>query len=1105
MICLRCGSNVADGAKFCGDCGSPLPWKCRDCGSENPPTKRFCGECGAALTAELGASRKPDKDGPPPTAERRQLTVMFADLVGSTALGARLDTEDVREVIAAYHGCVTGLAVRLGGFVGRYVGDGVLIYFGYPQANEDDAERAIHAGLAVIDAISRLGTAAGPSGTLKARVGIATGVVLVGDLIGFGSSLESSVVGNAANLAARLQALAEPGMVVIDETTHLLTGGLFDYRDLGPSDLKGLSASVRIWAVLGESAFESRFEALRSNQVALVGRAEEAALLVRRWEQAKNGEGRVVLLSGEPGIGKSRLIAALQQKLSNTPNVRLRFICSPHDQDTPLHPFIRYLGRAADFRPDDAPAAKRDKLARLLASATSSELDILVFADLLSIAGAADDLPKGMTPRMRKEATFAALLRHVGSLAKQSPLLVAFEDIHWADPSTRELLDILIETVEQLPILLVITTRPDLQPSWATRPHVTVQLLSSLGRRDATSMIKEVAGEHDLPAHVVDRIMMRADGVPLFIEELTKTVLESGRLGKDRDELSPTDLLFGDVVPVSLQASMMARLDRLADSKEVAQVGSVIGREFSFGMLQRLSELPVQRLEHALAQLEGTGLASRRGQPPESAYIFKHALVQDAAYASLLRDRRRVLHLRLAEMLSNDPAAAASTEPQLIAWHFGEAGARERSIEFYLKAAERATGRFALAEIVNHLNKGLRQAEYLPESPSKLQRELDLQVALGHALIDHKGSGSEEVRTAFERGRELCLALGDIKQLVVVFDGLVLNHHFAHSEPAKMLRYTTELLEIAQRTGDPLALLWARRARGSANLLQGHFEEARAEMELVAEMYESRQDGSEDRLMARDPRASTYTLLGICLTALGYPDSGAARNLEGLRHAELVNHVASMNTGLRRACVQGIMRRDTDAVLDTADRLLVLNTKHETFVGTREGTIFHGWAQLRRGWDAAIHDRVLACLDQLEAAKHRVMLPFFMTAIAEVIGEHGDQKGAVVLLNRAAEVVEHTGERWCEAEITRLKVRFGRQDAEAAIVLLRSNLKRTREQSAKLWELRTATQLARLWQAQNKPALALEILAPICGWFTEGQNAPDLVDARTLLSNLKPQ
>jgi class 3 adenylate cyclase len=1097
MFCPRCGLN-ADGAKVCSDCGSPLPWRCGACGSENPPGKGFCGDCGAAATDRAVAPQKVAAGTSLP--ERRHLTIMFADLVGSTALSARLDPEDLREVISSYHNCVTAVVGRFSGFVARYMGDGVLVYFGYPHAHEDDAERAIRAGLAIAEDVARLVTIAGPQGTLRTRVGIATGVAIVGDLIGSGASLESAVVGETPNLAARLQAVAEPGTVVVADATRRLAGGLFEYRDLGPVRLKGLDTPVRAWAVLSESVIDSRFAALRPGQMRLVGRTEEIELLLRRWEQAKIGEGRLVLLSGEPGIGKSRLVAALEQRVSDTPHALMRLLCSPHYQDTPLHPVIRHIERAVDMRRDDPPAAKLDKLRRSLSSGAQSEVDVGMLADLLSIPGSVENLLEARTPQHIREMTFAAIQRQFENLARTTPVLSVWEDIHWADPTTLDLLNFLIEPLERLPILLVVTARPTAHPFWATRSQVTVQFMNAFNRRDAASLIKEISGGRTLPEEVIERIVAHADGVPLFIEELTKTVLDTGLPGHGDAPLSRSKQLSIDTVPISLQALLMARLDALPSGKEIAQIGSVIGRDFSFDKLQTLSRLPAKRLEQMLSELVQAGVILPRGQPHDATYTFKHALVQDAAYATLLRDRRRTIHLRVAEALENE---AAETEPQLLAWHFAEAGIPEKSVDYYLKAEEQTTGRFAFAEKVNLLQKGLKQLEHLPESLETQRRELTLQVALGRALIDSRGSGNEGVREAFERAHKLCLALGDTKQLVPVFDGLVLNYHFAHSEPTKMLSYAAELFELSQSTGDAQALVWARRSRSSANLLLGRFEEARHEMELVINMYKENHYGLEVQRMARDPRVSTSALLGICLTAMGYLDFGGDVSLQALRHAETINHVVSLNAGLRRICIQRMMQRNTHDVLKFSDRLLSLNAVHETFVGTREGTIFHGWAQLQARHDATLVHEVQTCLDQLEVAKHWVFLPFLMMSVAEVQGSYGDIEGALGLLDRASRLVKLSGEKWCESEIIRLQARFGAQTPAATASLLEAGLAKAREQGAKLWELRTAVSLAELWRDEGKRDAMRKVLAPVYVWFTEGFAAPDLVAARALLDDLR--
>jgi len=1090
MICPRCGVQIEDPRKFCGDCGSPLSWQCSSCGSENAPGKRFCDECGAA------SETKPRTPQQSPTSvslpERRQLTVMFADMVGSMALGARLDPEDLRSVIASYHGAVTGLVARFEGFVARYMGDGVLIYFGYPQAHEDDAEQAIRAGLAIVEAVARLNTIAGPPGTLRTRIGIASGLVVVGDLIGFGASLESAAVGDTPNLAARLQTVAGPGAVVISEATRRLTGDLFEYRELPLAQLKGRQALERMFEVLRESTIESRFEALRSDQMALIGRTEELDLLLRRWEQAKMGEGRVVLVGGESGIGKSRLIAALEQLIASTPHQRERFDCSPHHRDTPLHPVIRQMERAAGLQRTDTPAAKWQKLMTRLGLGPDTE-EVALMADLLGIPNPGKDLVGRMAPQRRKAITLATLVRRIEALARQTPVLGIFEDLHWADPSTLELLELSMRALSRLPIMLVVTARPDVKPAWVSRPYVTVLFLSQFDRERAIDLVREVAGARELPDSVVDRIVAHADGIPLFLEELTKTVLQPQQPEAERS--LPLESLSADVVPTSLYASLMARLDRLPIGKEAAQIGAVIGREFSFESVAAVSQIAPQRLEHALEELAEAGIILARGKPPTATYSFTHALVQDAAYTSLLRDRRRAIHLRLAETLVHD-----GTEPQLVAWHFAEGGEPDKSSIYYLKAAELATGRYALVEIVGHLRNGLRQIAQLAESSDKQHRELVLQVALGRALIDHLGSGSEAVRETFERARELCLALDEVQLLPRIYDGLMLNYHFTHSQPQKMLDYAREMIAVHQRTNNRQALLMARRAGGLANLLLGRFTNAREEMQVVIDMYDPEHDTPSTGVSTRDPKVSICTVQGACLTILGYPQSGAAMSLAGVTHAQTLDHPISLILGLRRACLQAMVERNVERVAQLADRLLEVVSAYETFKGGLEGAIFHDWATLQRRPDQAAKERIQDSLHKFDSVGNWALLPFHMASAAQLFGKHGDLATAMSLLQRAAELVGVTGERWCEPEILRLQGRLG--DRDTADAVLRQSLARAKEQGARLWELRTATSLAELWREHGNPSAARELLTPIYDSFPEKGSAADVVAARDLLDAL---
>jgi class 3 adenylate cyclase len=651
-------------------------------------------------------------------AERRQLTVMFCDLVGSTALSARLDPEDLREVIAAYHRAITEVVRGLDGFVAKYMGDGVLVYFGYPQAHEDDAERAARSGLRIVDAVARLNV---NSQKLQARVGIATGLVVVGDLIGEGSAQEQSVVGETPNLAARLQALAEPGAVVIAAGTRRLVGDLFEYRDLGAVGVKGIAEPVSAWHVLRSSAVPSRFEALRGSALTpLVGRDEEIELLLRRWARAKAGDGQVVLISGEPGIGKSRLTAALAERLQAEPHIRLHYFCSPYYQDSALYPFIDQLGRAAGFARDDSPAARLEKLDALLARAVPPSEDVALIADLMSLPASQHHPLPNLSPQRKKERTLEALIRQLEGLAQHQPVLVVFEDAHWIDPTSRELLDLTVERVRALSVLLIITFRPEFQPPWIGQSQVMMLALNRLGRRERTALVSQIAGGNALPQEMVNKIADRTDGVPLFIEELTKSLLESG--------VPPV------AIPTTLHDSLMAHLDRLDSVRRVAQIGAAIGREFSYPLLRAVSRLPNDELQTALGRLAASGLVFQRGAPPDAVYSFKHALVQDAAHASLLRTTRQQLHAQIAAALETQSRELMETQPELLAQHYAEAGLPKKSVVYSSNAGRRSAARSALAEAAAQYQKGLEQLALLPDTPERKRQELEFQSALGTVL-----------------------------------------------------------------------------------------------------------------------------------------------------------------------------------------------------------------------------------------------------------------------------------------------------------------------------------------------------------------------------------
>jgi class 3 adenylate cyclase len=696
-----------------------------------------------AAIAALGEGALPAPPAPAHSsaaveAERRQLTVMFCDLVGSTPLSTRLDPEDLRGIIGAYHRCVTEIVEGFGGFIARYMGDGVLVYFGYPQAHEDDAERATRCGLALVDQVPQLDEAE----ELHARVGIATGLVVVG-----GEVVEHDVAGETPNLAARLQALAEPDTVVIAASTRRLIGDLFECLNLGEIEVRGIAEPVSAWQTLRTSAAASRFEALRSGTTPLVGRDEELDLLLRRWQQAKLGQGRVVLVSGEPGIGKSRLTAALSLRIETEPHTRLRYFCSPHHQDSALYPFIGQLERAAGMAREDMTATKLDKLEALLGDG-AEPADLSLIAEMLSLSGGERFPPLDLSPQRKKERTLAALLRQVQALARRQPLLMIFEDLHWIDPTSRELLDLTVEKITGLPVLLVATYRPEFQPLWVGQSQVTVIALNRLGRSEGATLVVRLAGNPGaLPPDIVDEIVERTDGVPLFVEELTKAVIEAGA---DRGHASISTVPSSSLaVPATLHASLLGRLDRLGPAaKNVAQAGSAIGCDFSYELLSAAAPLAEPELQEALHRLVEAGLVFQRGLPPAAEYLFKHALVQDTAYSTLLRGPRQTLHRRIAEALEQRFPDFIETRPEIVAHHYGEAAIADKAITYWHLAGKLSVAKSAVREAIAQLRRGLSLLDRLPETRERERLELDIHVTLTTALMAGKGYADPEAVSA---------------------------------------------------------------------------------------------------------------------------------------------------------------------------------------------------------------------------------------------------------------------------------------------------------------------------------------------------------------------
>jgi class 3 adenylate cyclase/predicted ATPase len=1054
-----------------------------------------------AVSTDIASTRSSLDVPPRAEAERRQLTVMFCDLVGSTALSARLDPEDLREVIAAYHRTVAEIVAGSDGFVSRYMGDGVLVYFGYPQAHEDDAERAVRAGLGAIDAVGRLDI---KSVKLQARVGIATGLVVVGDLIGHGSAQEQSVVGETPNLAARLQALAEPDSVVIGAGTRRLLGDLFEYRDLGAVEVKGIAAPVAAWQVLRPSSVASRFEALRGSALTrLVGRDEEIGLLLRRWARAKAGDGQVVLVSGEPGLGKSRITAALEECIHAEPHLRLRYFCSPYHQDSALYPFIDQLGRAAGFARDDPPAARLEKLEILLPHAAPPDEDVALLADLLSLPASERHPLPDLSPQRKKERTLETLIRRLEGLARRQPVMMIFEDAHWIDPTSRELLDLIVERIPSLPMLLIVTSRPEFQPSWTGQPQVSVLTLNRLAWRDRTVLVDQIAGGKSLPDEVVSQIVDRTDGVPLFVEELTKSVLESGLLREEADRYVLDRALPPFAIPTSLQDSLMARLDRLASVRLVAQIGAAIGREFSYALLRAVSRLSERELDAALGRLVASELVFLRGAPPDAVYSFKHALVQDAAHGSLLRSSRQQLHAQIADALETHFPDLMDRQPELLAQHYAEAGLIEKSIGYWGKAGQRSAARSAMAEAAAQLQKALDQLVLLPESRQRQRRELEIRSGLGAALVAVKGNAAVETGHAYARARELWEQLGSPLEFLHIPYGEA-RYHMYRGELDLALRLDEDLLRLSRQRNDSAGLVLGHHRSGRDLMVAGKFALSRSHLEAVLALYDPISHQTLVDQAGLHPQVTSEALLGIVLFCLGFPDRALEQGSAAIAEARKLAHPASLAASLSFGCKLLSLLGDSAALDEQADKLVGVTTEQGFPHWGAQGMIYRGWIQVEHGDVAEGISLLRHGSSTYRATGAELWMPHVVALLAGACEVSGQVEEAATLFDEALEIVERTGERWFAAELNRRKgellLRQGRP--EAAEGLCHKALAIAQEQEAKLWELRASTSLARIRRNQGRRSEGHDLLARIYGWFTEGFATRDLKEARALLDEL---
>jgi class 3 adenylate cyclase/predicted ATPase len=1048
---------------------------------------------------------------PQDSAERRQLTMMFTDLVGSTALSTKLDPEDMRFVIGAYHKCVAETVARFDGFVAKYMGDGVLIYFGYPHAHEDDAERAVRAGLALIEAVGKLSV----QDALQVRIGIATGLVVVGDIVGSGEAQERGVVGETPNLAARLQGIAEPNMVVIAEGTRRLLGDLFELKDLGPKDLKGIAGPVSAWVALRARSVESRFEALHTSGLTdLVGREEETELLLRRWSRAKTGEGQVVLISGEAGIGKSRLTAALLDCVAAEPHTRLRYFCSPQHTDSALYPIIGQIERAAGLAHDDTSQARLDKLDAVLAQTATSIEDVALFAEMLSLANDGRYPALELTSQQRRQRTFEALISQLEVLTRQSPVLMILEDVHWTDPTSLEAFGRVVDAIQTFRALLIVTFRPEFDPPWIGRSHVTAMTLNRLTHRQVGAMIEGVIGNKLLPGDIRQDIIERTDGIPLFVEEMTKAVLEIESEGAAQRMVAavPSPAV---AVPATLHASLMARLDRLGPAKEVAQIGAVIGREFPHELLASVVRKSDAELGLALDRLVQAGLLFRQGVPPHATYLFKHALVQDAAYGTLLREPRRALHARIVEALESQFTEITENQPELLARHCTESGLIEKAAGLWGRAGQRSLERSALAEAAEQFTRAFNQIAALPATPALRRRQIELQVALITPLVHVKGFAAPETKAAIERARlliEQAEVLGeppaDPLLLFSALYGLWLANFMAFNGDV-VRELAGEFLALAEKQGGTVPLMIGHRVMGLSLLCAGDMAESRAHYDRAIALYDPAAHRPLAARFLADPGVAILSYRSLALWTLGYPESALADAKHALGDAREIGQAATFLFALGGGGARvSFLCGNYAAATAQADELVALAVEKGAAQWKAAGILNQGHLLVLTGKasDEAVQ-MMNSGIAAVQSTGSTTWMPWQLSFLARAYAKLGQFDDAWRCIGEALTTVETTKERWCEAEINRIAgeivLMSPEHDEAKAQAYFDRALSVARQQQAKSWELRAAMSMARLWRDQGKRQQAHDLLAPVYGWFTEGFDTLDLKEAKALLEQLK--
>jgi class 3 adenylate cyclase/tetratricopeptide (TPR) repeat protein/ribosomal protein L40E len=1122
MRCISCNSETPSGRKFCLRCGARLDGRCLRCGAENPPDAIFCGDCGAPLNAadlaaiteyqpglgELaeGTSRATaGTQAQSNEGERRRLSVLFCDLVGSTAIAAALDPEEWLETVRGYQQVAAEEIIRFGGHVAQYLGDGIMAFFGWPEAHDNDAERAARAGLAILEAIATLDELpARPR--LSARIGIDSGAVVVDA----GGGKEPAIFGDTPNIAARTQAAADPGTLLITAKTHRLVSGLFVVEDRGAHPLKGIELPIQLFRVIQPSGVRGRFEAAAARGLTpFVGREDESRILTNRWERARTGEGQVVLVAGEAGIGKSRLVQRFHEAIAGTPHIWVECATEQFYQNTPFYPVIDMLRQSfrwgsrgqkrIDSTAEVSPDGEVGEAQRLAALEASLELAglkaaeaIPLIAPLFNLTVPAERYPASiLAPEQQRKHLLATLVAWTLGGARVQPLVIVTEDLHWADPSTLELIEMLVEQGATSPLLLIYTARPEFHPQWPAQAHHTQITLNRLDPHDVRSMIQQVAAQKALSDEAVTTVVERTGGVPLFVEELTRAVIERGGATADRE------------IPATLHDSLMARLDRLGPAREIAQVAAVIGREFSYELLHAVHPIKEAKLQSALKQLIDAELVFVRGVPPKAIYTFRHALIRDAAYEALLKRRRRQLHRHISETLEECFPELVKSQAEIAAYHCTEAGLIDQAVRHWQKAAERALTRSANAEAIVNLNKGLELIAKLPDNADRIAREVKLSLMLTTPLIAIKGYAATEVERTCDRARELCAVLKDPVRTFTVC-GSLSSIYFNRGELQTAIAMGDQMLQIAQSQQNPVLLMWAHYSLGFALADRGELISAREHFERSLGCYDPSQDYL--RYYVQDPGITGSTRLARLLFALGYPEAALRHGREAVTLGRKLSHPYSLCFALGYL---GEIHSELGEYVQ-AERLeeeaIALASQHGLVFMATLGAIWRGSALIGQGCNHEGLELIETGLTRLRTelpGEERLYQKYLLAAAYEKLRQ---PREGLALTQEIFGDIKQTGKRNMESDLYRLvgDLMLLESDANnaAAEQSFRNAIASARSQQAKTCELRAATSLARMLAGSDRADEARALLGEIYGWFTEGLDTPHLRNAKALIDKL---